>query len=169
MLSLRKARAGSAGRRYRVASSVSIINGDAGACRCGSTSPRSAASPIDMAYRAAADAILITHFAFVLFAVLGALLVLRWPRLAWLHVPAVVWAGFVEFNGVICPLTPLEMILRRQAGEAGYTGGFIDHYVVSLLYPEGLTQDTQAMLGAIVVVVNAAIYIVALRRRRASP
>ena len=122
-----------------------------------------------MAYRAAADAILIAHFAFVLFAVLGALLVLRWPRLAWLHIPAVVWAAFVEFNGVICPLTPLEVVLRREAGEAGYAGGFIDHYVMSLLYPEGLTQDTQAMLGAIVVVVNAAIYIVALRRRRASP
>ena len=121
-----------------------------------------------MAYRAAADAILVTHFAFVLFAVLGALLVLRWPRLAWLHIPAVVWAAFVEFNGMICPLTPLEVILRRQAGEAGYAGGFIDHYVVSLLYPEGLTQETQAMLGAIVVVINAAIYIVALRRRRAS-
>ena len=122
-----------------------------------------------MAYRAAADAILIAHAAFVLFAVLGALLVLRWPRLAWLHIPAVVWAALVEFNAMICPLTPLEVVLRRQAGEAGYTGGFIDHYVMSLLYPEGLTQDTQAMLGAIVVVVNAAIYIVALRRGRASP
>ena len=122
-----------------------------------------------MAYRAAADAILIAHFAFVLFAVLGALLILRWPRLAWLHIPAVVWAAFVEFNAMTCPLTPLEVVLRREAGEAGYAGGFIDHYVMSLLYPEGLTQDTQAMLGAIVVVVNAAIYIVALRRRRASP
>lgn len=122
-----------------------------------------------MAYRAAADAILVAHFAFVLFAVLGAFLVLRWPRLAWLHIPAVVWAAYVEFSGTICPLTPLEVILRRQAGEAGYAGGFIDHYFMSLLYPEGLTQDTQAVLGAIVVVINAAIYIVALRRWRASP
>ena len=122
-----------------------------------------------MAYRAAADAILVTHLAFVLFAVFGALLVLRWPRLAWLHIPAVVWAAFVEFNGTICPLTPLEVILRRQAGEAGYAGGFIDHYFMPLLYPEGLTRDVQTMLGAIVVVINAAIYIVALRRRRASP
>ena len=128
-----------------------------------------AASPIDMAYRAAADAILITHLAFVLFAVLGALLVLRWPRLAWLHIPAVIWAAFVEFNGMICPLTPLEVILRRQAGEAGYAGGFIDHYVVSLLYPEGLTQDTQTILGAIVVVINAVLYIVAFMHRRTSP
>jgi hypothetical protein len=122
-----------------------------------------------MAYRAAADAILVTHFAFVLFAVLGAFLVLRWPRLAWLHIPAVVWAAFVEFSGTICPLTPLEVILRRQAGEAGYASGFIEHYVVSLLYPEGLARDTQTMLGAIVVVINAAIYIVAFMRRRASP
>jgi hypothetical protein len=122
-----------------------------------------------MAYRAAADAILVTHFAFVLFAVFGALLILRWPRLAWLHIPAVVWAAFVEFSGTICPLTPLEVILRRQAGEAGYAGGFIEHYVVSLLYPEGLARDTQTILGAIVVVINAAIYIVAFMRRRASP
>jgi hypothetical protein len=122
-----------------------------------------------MAYRAAADAILATHLAFVLFAVFGALLILRWPRLAWLHIPAVVWAAFVEFNGTICPLTPLEVILRRQAGEAGYGGGFIDHYFMSLLYPEGLTRDMQTMLGAIVVVINAAIYIVAFMRRRASP
>jgi hypothetical protein len=121
-----------------------------------------------MAYRAAADAILVAHFAFVLFVVLGALLVLRWPRLAWLHVPAVVWAAFLEFSGTICPLTPLEVNLRQQAGEAGYTGGFIDHYLVSLLYPEGLTRDTQTMLGAVVVVINAAIYIVAFRRSRTS-
>src|SRR5260370_41868026 len=122
-----------------------------------------------MAYRAAADAILVAHFAFVLFVVLGALLVLRWPRLAWLHVPALVWAAFIEFSGWICPLTPLEVALRHQAGEAGYAGGFIDHYVVSLLYPEALTRDTQTMLGAVLVVINAAIYIVALRRRRTSP
>jgi hypothetical protein len=121
-----------------------------------------------MAYRAAADAILVAHFAFVLFAVFGALLVLRWPRLTWLHIPAVAWAAFVEFGGRICPLTPLEVILRRQAGEAGYAGDFIEHYVVSLLYPEGLTRDIQTILGAIVVAINAAIYIVAFMRRRAS-
>ena len=122
-----------------------------------------------MAYRAAADAILVAHLAFVLFVVFGALLLLRWPRLAWLHIPAVVWAAFIEFSGTICPLTPLEVALRQRAGQAGYGGGFIDHYVVSLLYPEGLTQNTQAMLGALVVAINAAIYIVAFRRRRTSP
>jgi hypothetical protein len=121
-----------------------------------------------MAYRAAADAILVAHFAFVLFVVLGAFLVLRWPRFAWLHLPAVAWAAFVEFSGTICPLTPMEVLLRQQAGEAGYAGGFIDHYLVSILYPEGLTRDAQTMLGAAVVVINAAIYIVALRRRRTS-
>ena len=121
-----------------------------------------------MAYRAAADAILVAHFAFVLFAVLGAFLVLRWPWLAWLHIPAVAWAAFIEFGGRICPLTPLEVILRRQAGEAGYAGSFIDHYFVLLLYPEVLTRDTQTTLGALVVVINAAIYVVALRRRRTS-
>jgi hypothetical protein len=121
-----------------------------------------------MAYRAAADAILVAHLAFVLFVVFGALLLLRWPRLAWLHIPAVVWAAFIEFSGTICPLTPLEVALRQRAGQAGYDGGFIDHYVVSLLYPEGLTQNTQAMLGAVVVALNAAIYIVAFRRRRTS-
>ncbi len=122
-----------------------------------------------MAYRAAADAILVAHLAFVLFVVFGAFLVLRWPRLAWLHIPAVVWAAFIEFSGTICPLTPLEVALRQRAGQAGYGGGFVDHYVVSLLYPEGLTQNTQAVLGAVLVAINAAIYIVAFRRRRTSP
>jgi hypothetical protein len=122
-----------------------------------------------MSYRAAADAILVVHLAFVLFVVLGALLILRWPRLAWLHIPAVVWAAFIEFSATICPLTPLEVSLRQQAGQAGYAGGFVDHYVGSLLYPEGLTRETQTALGAVVVAINAAIYIVAFRRRRASP
>lgn len=121
-----------------------------------------------MAYRAAADAILVAHFAFVLFAVLGALLVLRWPRLAWLHIPSALWAALVEFSGRICPLTPLEVALRRQAGEAGYAGDFIEHYVVALLYPEALTRETQIVLGAAVVAINVVIYVIALRRRRAS-
>src|SRR6202521_5177173 len=140
------------------------------AARAGANQRRrvAVASRIDMAYRAAADAILVAHFAFVLFAVLGAVLVLRWPWLAWLHIPAVAWAAFIEFGGRICPLTPLEVILRRQAGEAGYAGSFIDHYFVLLLYPEVLTRDTQTTLGALVVVINAAIYVVALRRRRTS-
>ena len=121
-----------------------------------------------MAYRAAADAILVAHFAFVLFAVLGAFLLLRWPAFVWLHAPAVIWAAFIEFSGAVCPLTPLEVALRQQAGQAGYAGGFIDHYVVSLLYPEGLTPDIQTMLGTVVVALSAAIYVVAFRRWRMS-
>jgi hypothetical protein len=120
-----------------------------------------------MVYRAAADGVLILHAAFVLFVTVGGLLLLRWAKLAWLHVPAVVWAAFIEFTGRICPLTPLEVSLRQSAGDAGYAGDFIEHYIVSLLYPDGLTRDTQTTLGALVVVVNVLIYVaVAIRRRR---
>ncbi len=119
-----------------------------------------------MFYRVAADSVLVLHAAFVLFVMLGGLLVLRWTKLAWAHVPAVVWTAFVEFTGRICPLTPLEVALRGQAGEAGYAGDFVEHYIVSLLYPDGLTRDTQTTLGALVVVVNALIYVaVAVRER----
>src|SRR6266568_156018 len=128
-MSLSRARANIAGRRYPAASSVSIVSGDAAACRCVSTSPLKSLPPIEMAYRAAADAILVAHLAFVLFVVFGAFLVLRWPRFAWLHLPAVVWAAFIEFSGTICPLTPLEVALSQRAGRAGYVGGFIDHYI----------------------------------------
>jgi hypothetical protein len=120
-----------------------------------------------MLYRAAADIVLLLHAAFVLFVMLGGLLVLRRPKLAWTHVPAVVWAAFVEFTGRICPLTPLEVALRERAGEAGYPCDFVEHYIVSLLYPDGLTRDTQTTLGALVVVVNALIYVaMAVRERR---
>ena len=122
-----------------------------------------------MTYRAAADAVLIAHLVFALFVVLGGVLVLRWPKLAWIHLPAVAWAAFVEFSASICPLTPLEIYLRLSAGEAGYSGGFIDHYVASALYPDGLTRGMQIALGTAAVAVNAALYVVALMRSRASP
>ncbi len=117
-----------------------------------------------MAYRAAADSVLVLHAAFVLFVMLGGLLVLRWIKVAWLHVPAVAWAAFVEFTGRICPLTPLEVALRTRAGEVGYTGDFVEHYIVSLLYPDGLTRDAQTALGGLVIVVNAMIYVAAAVR-----
>ena len=119
-----------------------------------------------MLYRVAADAVLIAHAAFVLFAVFGGLLALRVPKLAWLHLPAVAWAALVELNGWICPLTPLEVALRRDAGDAGYAGDFIEHYLVAAIYPEGLTHEVQVALGTLIVLLNAAIYLVLWRRAR---
>jgi hypothetical protein len=125
-----------------------------------------------MVYRVAADFVLLAHLAFVLFAVLGGLFVLRWPRLAWMHLPVLTWAALVEFAGWICPLTPFEVALREAGGEAGYSGGFIEHYVVALLYPEALTRETQLVLGAALVVLNAVVYglvLLRVRRTRARP
>jgi len=116
--------------------------------------------------RIAADAVLVLHFAFVVFVVLGGALVLRWPKLAWIHLPAVVWAALVEVNGWICPLTPLEVSLRRASGEAGYAGDFLEHYLVALLYPEGLTRATQIILASVVLAINVVIYAAALIRSR---
>lgn len=111
-----------------------------------------------MLYRTLADAVLVFHLAFVLFVVLGGLLVLRWPKLMWVHLPAAVWGVLIEFAGWICPLTPLEKGLRRMGGEAGYEGGFIEHYVVAVLYPQGLTRGIQLGLGVAVLVITVAVY-----------
>ncbi len=105
-----------------------------------------------------ADLLVILHFAFVLFVAAGGLLVLRWPRVAFLHIPAAVWGAWIEFTGGVCPLTPLEKSLRAGAGEAAYPGDFVGHYVLPILYPAGLTRTTQLVLGAMVVGVNLAIY-----------
>jgi hypothetical protein len=109
-------------------------------------------------HRLSADLIVLVHIAFVLFAVLGGLLVLRWRRLAWVHVPAALWAAAIEFAGWICPLTPLENWLRRQAGEGAYEGGFIEHHILPILYPAALTRRLQIVLGLLVIVLNVAIY-----------
>jgi len=114
-----------------------------------------------------ADLLALLHFAFVLFVVLGALLALRWPWLVWVHLPAAVWGALIEFGGWICPLTPLEVSLRRAAGEQGYQGGFVEHYILPLLYPAGLTREVQFALGALVIVVNLALYtLIVVRRKR---
>jgi hypothetical protein len=113
-----------------------------------------------------ADAVLLGHLAFIVFAIGGGLLVLWWPRTMWLHLPTVAWAVYVELSGTICPLTPLEQSLRAAAGEQGYSGDFIDYYVVALLYPHGLTPRIQMTLGIALLILNAAIYGVAWRRRR---
>jgi uncharacterized protein DUF2784 len=117
-----------------------------------------------MWYRLLADLLVLAHFGYVLFVILGGLLVLRHPRLAWLHLPAAAWGATIEFTGWICPLTPWEQSLRRLGGQAGYTGGFVEHYLVPVLYPSGLTAPIQLILGLFVVTVNAAIYAVVLRR-----
>ena len=120
-----------------------------------------------MIFRWLADLVVIVHAAFVAFVVLGAFTVLRWPRLAWVHVPAATWGALIEFAGWVCPLTPLENSLRVRAGGAGYAGGFVEHYVVGTLYPGGLTRPIQWALGAAVLVVNLGTYAFLLHRRRA--
>lgn len=105
------------------------------------------------------DLVVVAHFAFILFALLGAALLLRWPRLIWLHAPALAWGTWIEATGAICPLTPLEMRLRAAAGAEGYGGGFIDHYLTPLIYPEGLTRGTQWLFGGMLVAINAVLYL----------
>ena len=120
-----------------------------------------------MIYQVAADIVLVAHLAFILFAVLGSLLVVRHPSLLLIHLPAMAWAAWIEFNGGPCPLTPLENWLRHQAGTKGYTGGFIEHYVELLIYPPGLTRKVQVLLGTAVLIINCCLYaLVALRYRR---
>jgi hypothetical protein len=112
-----------------------------------------------------ADLVVLIHFAFVLFVVFGGLLVLRWRRVMYLHLPAAVWGAFIELAGGICPLTPLENSLRRSAGLAGYEGGFVEHYILPVLYPAGLTRGVQLTLGMLVIGINVAIYGWILARR----
>ena len=109
-------------------------------------------------YQLLADLVVGIHFAFVLFVVLGGLLTVKWRRVMWLHVSAAFWGAVVEFSGWICPLTPLEIWLRRKAGEAGYRSDFVARYLLPVLYPEGLTRGMQIVLGVSVVAVNLAIY-----------
>jgi hypothetical protein len=111
-----------------------------------------------MMYRLLADSLVLVHLAFVIFVVAGVLLVLWRPWLRWIHLPAAVWGAVVEFTGWICPLTPWEQVLRVRAGRVGYTGGFIEYYVLPVLYPQGLTPGVQIALGFLVIGVNVAIY-----------
>ena len=113
-----------------------------------------------------ADVVVVVHLGFVVFVVLGGLLVIRWRRLAWLHLPAVVWGIVIELAGWICPLTPLENRLRRAAGGGGYEGGFVEHYIVPVLYPDVLTRRMQVALAVFVLSVNVAVYLWIILRRR---
>ncbi len=119
-----------------------------------------------MIYRLLADAVLVLHLLFVVFALLGGLLVLWRRALLWLHLPSLAWAAAVEATGWICPLTPLENRLRRMAGEAGYEGGFLEHYLLPLLYPEDLTRALQWQLLGILLIVNLAVYAMVWRHYR---
>ncbi len=120
-------------------------------------------------YGALADAVVAVHFLFVLFVLFGGLLVLRWRWVRWLHLPAAAWGALIELAGWTCPLTPLEKWLRRQGSGAGYEGGFIEHYILPVLYPRALTRNTQLVLGLVVVLLNVFIYWRVFRRRPALP
>ncbi len=115
-----------------------------------------------------ADMLVLLHLLFVAFVMAGGFLLLRWPRLAWLHLPAAAWGAAIEFTGGICPLTPLENRLRALGGESAYSGGFVEHYLLPILYPEHLTLSVQHSLGVVVVAVNLVAYTLAYRawRRR---
>src|SRR5918994_72394 len=109
-------------------------------------------------YPLLADLVVWIHLAFVVFVVIGGLLIMKWPGLIWIHLPAVGWGIIIELSGWICPLTPLENWLRHKGGEENYHSDFVAHYLLPMLYPQGLARKSQITLGALVVVVNVAIY-----------
>ena len=111
-----------------------------------------------MVYRLLADLVVLIHLLFVAFALFGGALALRWTWMPWVHLPAAAWGAMLEFCGWLCPLTPLENLLRRAGGGAGYSGGFVERYIVPLVYPTDLTRELQLVLGCIVVGVNAGVY-----------
>ncbi len=118
-------------------------------------------------YGLLADLLLLLHLAFVVFVVAGGLLALRWPRVARAHLPCAAWGAFVELSGGICPITPLENLLRRAAGQAGFEGGFVEYYLLPVLYPGNLTRGVQVTLGLLVIVTNVLVYALVWQRSRA--
>ena len=117
--------------------------------------------------RVLADAVVVFHLGFIVFVLAGGILVITWRRrVAWLHLPAVAWAAYAEFTSTICPLTPLENTLRRRAGQSGYKGGFIENYLIPIVYPSELTPNVQVVIGAIIVAANVALYAIVVRRSR---
>ena len=105
-----------------------------------------------------ADLVVLVHLAFVIFAVFGALLIFKWRWIIFLHLPAVFWGIYIEITGGVCPLTPLENLLRSKSGKSGYSGGFIEYYITPVLYPSGLTGEIQHLLGITLLVINLLIY-----------
>jgi hypothetical protein len=112
-----------------------------------------------------ADVVVLLHFTFVLFVVFGGLLALRWPKVAYVHLPVALYGALIELVGWVCPLTPLEKRLRESAGLQGYEGGFVEHYILPVLYPSGLTRNVQLVLGGVVIGINLLVYAVIARGR----
>lgn len=117
-----------------------------------------------MLARLAADFLVLIHLSFILFVVLGGLLVLRWPPVAWIHLPAAAWGAWIEFAQGVCPLTPLEKSFREQAGQASYDGGFIEEYVIPVIYPPGYSPEIANILGLLVLIINLLIYALVIWR-----
>jgi hypothetical protein len=117
-----------------------------------------------MLYRLLADGVLVIHLVFIVFVVSGGLLLLKWRRLAWVHAPSMTWGVLNEFFGWWCPLTPLENWLRVMGGAAGYSGGFIEHYVMPVVYPADLTRGLQIAFATVVVMINGLIYGILCRK-----
>jgi hypothetical protein len=111
-----------------------------------------------MLFRLAADLLVVIHLGFICFVVIGGFLVFKWRWVIFLHIPAAVWGALIEFQGWICPLTPFEQQLRQIGGQSGYTGGFIEQYIIPIVYPSNLTHEVQTILGTFVVVINIAVY-----------
>lgn len=117
-----------------------------------------------MFYRILADAVVVLHLSFIIFIVFGGILVFRWRRWAWFHLPAASWGVLIEFAGWICPLTPLENWLRAKGNSFDYSTSFIEHYIIPLIYPTALTRELQLLLGTLVLAFNIGIYAWILHR-----
>lgn len=117
-----------------------------------------------MLYRLAADSLVLFHLSFILFVLFGGLLALKWRPVIWLHLPAAAWGVAVEVFHLPCPLTRWENLFRQLAGQDGYGGGFIEHYILAMIYPAGLTPQIQLGLGAFVLLINVAVYVRLIRR-----
>ena len=125
-----------------------------------------------MISRIAADFLVLVHMIFILYVVVGGILAFKWRWTIWMHLPCALYGVLIEFWGWVCPLTPLENDLRKAAGQAGYQGGFVEHYILPVVYPTALTRSVQIVLGLLVIAVNACVYgaliVAVLRRRRQS-
>ena len=119
-----------------------------------------------MLYKLAADSLVLIHFGFIMFVVLGGLLVLSWPKIAWAHIPAAMWGVWIEFTHGVCPLTPLEQSLRLRAGSTSYEGSFINHYIIPIIYPPGFSPQIAQIFGFVLLVFTISIYSFAIYRKR---